>query len=294
MNTKSPGKERKARFPEAGKQLHDESLKMRSPGKAVKRWWFSARTRQSIAEEFKFSDRWFYEFCRRHRISLRRKTHTGQKSSAELKDAIEMFHEKLLRERRKGTFSLADIANMDQTPLSFVMDDGKTYNQTGSKDISCASGSSGPEKQQCTVQLTIFADGVSRVRSLVIFRRKGLRIKAEKKRKWEKRLKVLFQKNAWCDEMMMKEWTANEWANDFTNPPTSGSSGKILVADVHRGQQTVNVKKLLQNKSTLLINVPPGCTSPVQPLGVSINKPFKHATREQFEKHLSENLHLYT
>ena len=92
---------------------------------------------------------------------------------------------------------------------------------------------------------------MSRVRPLVIFRGKGLRIKAEEKRKWDKRVKVLFQKNAWCDEKMMKEWTANEWANYFTNPPTPGSSGKILVADVHRAQQTANVKKLLQNKSTL-------------------------------------------
>ena len=91
----------------------------------------------------------------------------------------------------------------------------------------------------------------------------------------------------------MKEWTADEWANYFTNT-TPGSSGKILVVDVHRAQQIANVKKLLQNKSTLLINVPPGCTSRVQPLDVSINKPFKHAIREQFEKHLSENLHLYT
>ena len=93
---------------------------------------------------------------------------------------------------------------------------------------------------------------------------------------------------------MMKEWTTNEWAYYFTNHPTPGSSGKILVADVHRAQQTANVKKLLQNKSTLLINVPPDCTSQVQPLEVSINKPFKHAIRKQFEKHLSENLLLYT
>ena len=92
----------------------------------------------------------------------------------------------------------------------------------------------------------------------------------------------------------MKEWTANEWANYLTNPPTPGFSGKILVADVHRAQQTANVKKLLQNESTLLINVPPGCTSRVQPLNFSINKSFKHAIRGQFEKHLSENLHLYT
>ena len=120
-------------------------------------------------------------------------------------------------------------------------------------------GSSGLEKRQCTVQLTVFADGASRVRPLVIFRGKGLRIKAEEKRKWDKRVKVLFQKNAWCDEMM-KEWTANEWANYFTNHPTPGSSSKILVADVHRAQQTANMKKLLQKKSTLLINDPPGCT----------------------------------
>ena len=92
----------------------------------------------------------------------------------------------------------------------------------------------------------------------------------------------------------MKGWTANEWANYFINPPTPGSSGKILLADVHRAQQTANVKKLLQNKSILLIIVLPGCTSRVQPLDVSMNKPFEHAVREQFEKHLSENLHLYT
>ena len=137
MNAKTPGRGWKARFPEAKKQIHDQFLKMRSEGKAVKSWWFSARARQLIAEEFKFSDRWFYGFCCRHRISLRRKTDTTQKLPAELKNIIEMFHGKLLRERRRGTFSLADIANMDQTPLPFVMYDGKTYNQLGSKEICC-------------------------------------------------------------------------------------------------------------------------------------------------------------
>ena len=108
---------------------------MRSEGKAVKRWRFSARARELIAEEFKFSDQWFYGFCHRHRISLRRKTHIAQKSQAELKNAIEMFHGKLLCQRRRGKFSLADIANMGQTTLPFVIYDGKTYNQTGSKEI---------------------------------------------------------------------------------------------------------------------------------------------------------------
>ena len=71
---------------------------------------------------------------------------------------------------------------------------------------------------------------------------KGLRIKAEEKRKWNKWLEVLLQKNVWCDKKMMKERTANEWLNYFINTPTPGSSGKILVSDVYIAQQTANVK----------------------------------------------------
>ena len=77
-------------------------------------------------------------------------------------------------------------------------------------------------------------------------------------------------------------------------PQRANSSDKILVADVHHAQQTDEVKQLLQRKKTLLINVPPGCTSGVQPLDVSVNKPFKDAERTQFEKHLNNNLTLYT
>lgn len=79
----------------------------------------------------------------------------------------------------------------------------------------------------------------------------------------------------------------------FVNSPRAGSFGKILVADVHRAQQTNEVKKLLRKKTTLLINVPPGCTSRVQPLDVSVNKPFRNVVKIQFEKHLQENLTMY-
>ena len=45
LKAKAPGRGRKARFPKAEKQLQDEFFKMRSEGKAVKRWRFSARAR---------------------------------------------------------------------------------------------------------------------------------------------------------------------------------------------------------------------------------------------------------
>ena len=164
---------------------------------------------------------------------------------------------------------------MDQTPLPFVLDDGKTYADKGSSEVWCVSGSSGLDKRQCSVQLTIFADGVPRVRALVVFRGKGLRITRKEQEAWDRRVQLAFQPKAWCDESMMKKQISEQWGNIFINPPTTGATGKILVADVYGAQQTDGVKALLKKKNSELVNVPPGCTSRVQPLDVSFNKPFK-------------------
>ena len=73
---------------------------------------------------------------------------------------------------------MKDIANMDQTLLPFVMDDGKTYPDKGSSEVWYATYGSGLDKEQCSVQLAIFANGKPRMKLLVIFRGKGLRIKS--------------------------------------------------------------------------------------------------------------------
>ena len=75
----------------------------------------------------------------------------------------------MLRLRNTGNFKVTDLANMDQTPLLFVLDDGKTYDEKGVKKIGAQSGQSGLDKRQAPVQLTVFADGVDRVRPTVIF-----------------------------------------------------------------------------------------------------------------------------
>ena len=74
--------------------------------------------------------------------------------------------------RNTGNFKASDLANMDQTPFPFVLDDGKTYDKNGVKEIWAQSGQFDLDKRQVTVQLTVFADGVDRVRPTVIFEAK--------------------------------------------------------------------------------------------------------------------------
>ena len=92
------------------------------------------------------------------------------------------------------------------------------------------------------------------------------------KESYDKRVRVMFQEKAWCDENIMKEWINTEWSNRFTNPLRTK---KILIGDVHLAQQTDYVKALLTKKMTSLCNDPPGSTSRVQVVDVTVNKPFK-------------------
>ena len=122
-------------------------------------------------------------------------------------------------------------------------------------------------QSQCTAQLTVFGDGIPRVRHTHIFRGKGLRIKEDEWKQWGRRDEVI------------KDWIKTEWSNYFRNPPTPGSTGKILVADVHSAQQTTTVKTFINRAKTQLVNVPPGLTPYVQVLDVSVNLPLKNRVK---------------
>lgn len=134
--------------------------------KRLKRWWFYFKAAREVVKEkypeeastFKLLYWRFKGFCR-HEVSIRRKTHAAQKSPAALCNAIENFREQFLQERKRVNF--IDLANMDQTPLFFVMDNNTTSKNTVANEIWIASGQSRLKKSQCTVQLTAFADGIN-------------------------------------------------------------------------------------------------------------------------------------
>jgi hypothetical protein len=65
---------------------------------------------------------------------------------------------------------------MDQTLLPFIFSSGETYADTGERSVWVRGGASELDKCQCTVQLTLFADGEPRMKPLLIFRGTGKRI----------------------------------------------------------------------------------------------------------------------
>ena len=86
---------------------------------------------------------------------------------------------------------------MDQTPLHFCLKTmGATYAEKGGKSIWTQTTDEGHDKRQCTVQLTIFADGEPRIKPLLIFNCTGQRIPDREKRQYDPRVVVKFQENA--------------------------------------------------------------------------------------------------
>ena len=87
-------------------------------------------------------------FCRRNKLSLCRKIHVSKKANSQLEPAVQKFHAKLSREGKRGILALCDIANIDLTPLLFVLDDGRTYDAKVSREVWFSSGKSGLDEMQ--------------------------------------------------------------------------------------------------------------------------------------------------
>ena len=177
--------QRTAEHPDIEETLYKEYRGSRQSGLKVKGWWFKTRGEQLLQSisphcNFKFSSNWFDGFKRCYKISLRHPTHKAQVIPSSKAELVRSFHRAIRKEASKGhqldalgRLRLNCIANVDQTPLPFTFTNGSMYESKGASIVWVQGGSSGLDKRQCTVQLTIFADGIPCVEPLVIFRGTG-------------------------------------------------------------------------------------------------------------------------
>jgi len=116
-----------------------------------------------------------------------------------------------MQDRKK--FSLSEISNIDQTPISFEFLSLKTYESKGSKTVWVKTARSRWDKRQATLQILLHADGERWCKPLLIFHGKG-----DKKGKpfhkglqakyklYDLRVVVMFNKKAYANTDTIIEW----------------------------------------------------------------------------------------
>jgi len=121
--------------------------------------------------------------------------------------------------------------------------------------------------------LAATADG-RKLLYLLILKRKTL----PKSEAFPKGVIVRAQEKGWMTEELMLEWLKIVWGRRpraFLNQPS------MLVLDAFKGHLTDSMKNQLCKMKTELV-IPGGMTSVLQPMDVSINKPFKDRLRQKY------------
>lgn len=140
----------------------------------------------------------------------------------------------------------------------------------------------GAERQRCTVMLSVTADG-RKLPPYVVFKRKTL-----PKESFPNGIIVRVQKNGWMSDELMVDWVKTVWAN---RPGGLLRRKALLVLDSFRGHLTERVKARLAEGRTHLAVIPGGLTSMLQPLDVSINRPFKAEFRRLYSEWMAAGHH---
>jgi hypothetical protein len=169
---------------------------------------------------------------------------------------------------------------MDVTPVCFDMPSGTTIDRRGKREIIvCGTGA---HKRRLTVTLARTADG-EMLKPFITFKAKTARL-----------LKTLSVSNTdavvttqpkgWMDSHLITQWIRR-----ILLTHTQGRHA-LLVFDTFLGHLTDDVLQKLAENNVTYITIPGGCTSKVQPLDVSINKPFKDYLRGSWEQYMVEQV----
>lgn len=186
---------------------------------------------------------------------------------------------------------------MDETPLPFEYLDGQTYADKGSHTVQVKATTSGWDKRQATVVLGIFGCGKNRLRPLIIFKGKssytGTRSayyqnkRDEEMSHYDSRVIVRWNETAYANATLLIEWITSFLV------PVMPSGPKLLALDIAKFHCTEPVLQTLRDNDIIPSIIPAGCTGLVQPLDVSVNKPFKDLLRDLIDEALDrhENTH---
>ncbi|KAH1185488.1 hypothetical protein KIL84_018237 [Mauremys mutica] len=228
-------------------------------------------------QDFKGTASWCQRFMKRHELRMRTRTRISQRMPDDYEEKIINFHNFIIKQRKRQNFEIGQIGNMDEVPLTFDVPSNKTVEAKGAKTVTIKT--SGHEKNHYTVVLAVTADG-NKLPPLVIFKRKTF-----PKEKIPSGIQVHVHPKGWMDKEGMRLWIRNVWEK---RPGALLKKPSLLVLDSFRSHLTEPTKREFQMCKTEIAVIPGGLTSQLQPLDVSINKPFKAFMREEWNKYMCD------
>ncbi|CAI7920711.1 unnamed protein product [Closterium sp. NIES-54] len=178
--------------------------------------------------------------------------------------------------RRQYKIDLLWILNAEQMPLWLEMPSERTVEEVGSRSVPVRSG--GYQKERVTVMLACTASG-EKMKPWVFFKRKTV-----PKGDFPSDIYVGVHPNGWMDADGVIEWL-DGGVKLYINPKFGVRPRKaLLVLDTYRGHLTPEVKKIFGELNLVPAVIPAGCTSEIQPLDVVVNRSFKAAVCQLYQK----------
>jgi hypothetical protein len=218
--------------------------------------------------------------CLRNSFKIRRVTHTSQTDPAEVVQMAQNWLEMMRPIVRAPGVAEKFVLNMDQTPMYLSMAPYTTLNLIGESTVNGRRTSESGTR--FTVSLTISANG-DKLKPYLIF--KGERFGRIATREFptnpnRDRVVLCCQKKAWQDKENMEDYIDKVLVPYLQQRATGAPT--LLLLDHFSAHWTDSVQDRLHQIGITPYKIPPGCTSPVQPIDVGIGKPFKDRVRSNW------------
>ena len=174
---------------------------------------------------------------------------------------------------------------MDETALQYNMPSKKTIHKIGAKTIVIRTQKQ--EKCRISLILTIAGNGKKLI-PFVIFKgaKNGKIYKTLIQNDFVKqnRYIVACNQNAWSTNELIQKWIDMVYIPFFRKIDLEKTLLVFDRAPMHDNYQTINY---LNKKKINFVFIPKGMTSVLQPLDVSINRPFKDSIRHKYDESIS-------
>lgn len=220
-------------------------------------------------------------FVKRIGLSYRAPTHVAQKHHKETELLARAFID-MVRRRVENMHPEA-VANMDQTPIPFSYPSNKTLNVKGAKTIHLLAPG---DKDRCTFNAGITMAG-GKLKPLLVFKgQAGGRIEKRELPTFSTDAFWYCQKNAWCDDRVMKEWIIKVlplWLADLKAQFGDEHIIPLLILDAYKCHMDGNNVRMIQDMGIELLIIPGGCTYLCQPLDVGVNRSLKVSVKSQWD-----------